>query len=183
MTDGQRMTLANSLAAKQLPNMSTKTKTKINKLPAGLPPLPPVPAGYDAWEYMGEAVSGITTPWASSYLDGLKDWCVIQDGTASGGYVRHFYIRAIKHPAPKPAAKGRKAVKTGIVHMDKAGRCWAHKGDDTKRVAVIELSDEAALIEQARNAACREKFMLHAEGERIARAVLESLGLIAKRRK
>jgi len=84
---------------------------------------------------------------------------------------------------PKPAAKGRKAVKAEIVHMDKDSRCWAHKGDDTKRVAVIELSDEAALLLQVQLAISAVHSGNQQEAIELSRAVLESLGLIAKRRK
>jgi len=152
--------------------MSTKTKTKIKKLPVKYRPLA-----------VGEIIR-ISDEW-KNFLGTWRPESKDDTYPMAGEPWRKTlvpYRRAIKHPAPKPAAKGRKAVKAGIVHMDKAGRCWAHAGNDTKRVAVIELSDEAALIEQVAAEIGRMRVSSASDWD-LARAGIRSIGLIAKRRK
>jgi len=91
--------------------MSTKTKTKIKKLPKCLPPLPPVPAGYDAWQYMGRGYVS-TKNECFAHASESTWWDIEKDDRAIGDICTTLhYIIPIKHPAPKPAAKGRKAVK------------------------------------------------------------------------
>lgn len=232
--------------------MSTKKQT-IKKLPKGLPPLPPVPAGYDAWEYMGTNWDNdgkpVGTPWTSAFKDCPwdKEWGITGQLIYSSDLKplgskhpdRHV-IRAIKHPAPKPAstneekiARALRMVAESRPSMSKLNRAerqkleasaratiagakpaakkaqavkavtlWTHpndiadinltplcfsrkfsvKGDNP--YAVLDVSDEAELIEQAAQAI--------SEVDRItprplvpndqARAVLESLGIIAKRK-
>lgn len=88
--------------------------TCINEIPAGLPALPAVPAGWDAWEYMGIAWrdNERPEPWthfqtsAPGYgwlFDGefTCDW---SGGKNPSGCPDGHYIRAVKLPA-KPKAK------------------------------------------------------------------------------
>lgn len=74
-----------------------------------------------------------------------------------------------------------KAVKAGLVHMDKAGRCWAYAGKDTKPVSVLDVSDPAALVEQAANTPVKG-FNQVFYGKECARAILANLGIIPKRK-
>lgn len=167
--------------------MSTKTKTKIKKLPERLPKLPFPPTGC-AWEYMGTRWRGS----ADNYIyihDTEHEWRH-SEGETSGGTCH--YCRAIKHPAPKPAAKGRKAVKavrmwTQREDMDDVNlapvcmsRTCAIKGDIA--YAVLDISDEAALIEQVA-AEIGHMRLSSASDWDSARAGLRAIGLIAKRRK
>jgi hypothetical protein len=157
----------------QLTNMSTKTKTK--KLPKGFPKLPPVPAGWDAWELCGwGGLTGRPVGRPFGHIEkGQASWVTwTSPACVSSGFQHRFYIRAIKHPAPKPAAKGRKAVKAIALHCE-----------DGKKFATINVSDEAALIEQAGNAIYHDRDNTGSNHQSQARAVLVSLGLIAKRRK
>jgi len=92
--------------------MSTKKQT-VKKLPKGLPPLPPVPAGYDAWEYV-EALSGIqNAPWTRLQSDGTWFEFIGFNGADIKPMLHEpncHCIRAIKRPAPKqPRAKAVKA--------------------------------------------------------------------------
>ncbi len=90
------------------------TKTKIKKLPKGLPELPPIPAGYDAWEYLGKGPIGrsLINEYADSCDDGDTSWSAYAGINQFEGDGCGHYIRAIKHPAPK-VAKKTKAVKDG----------------------------------------------------------------------
>jgi len=102
--------------------MSTKTKTKIKKLPANLPPLPPVPAGFKRWELCGWGglicAENSGTVWNSHYADVGTDsgWFseISHKGEARGN-PDVFYIRAIKHPAPKTAASAKVAAALAAV--------------------------------------------------------------------
>ena len=91
--------------------MSTK-KNKITKLPSELPPIPPVPDGWDSWELLGwgyQSKKPSTGPWAYIFTPLIK--CGWYDASGNlygkGEYMSvsemSFVIRAIKHPAPKPA--------------------------------------------------------------------------------
>jgi len=171
-------------------NMRTKTKTKIKKLPKGLPPLPPVPAGYDAWKLCGwgAKIKGqyITTS------KGDHDWDQLRSvETESMAYKELYYALAIKHPAPKPAAKGRKAVKArrmyssmvGLTSTHSFGLASKHSIPSDIPVAVLDISDESALLLQVQLAISAVHSGNQQEAIELSRAVLESLGLIAKRRK
>jgi len=66
----------------------------VKKLPKGLPPLPPVPAGFSAWEYAGKGP--LNTPIAmGSYLAGGQIW---EDPGQCDGDAGWHYIRAVKAP-------------------------------------------------------------------------------------
>lgn len=78
------------------------------KLPAGLPKLPPVPEGFDAWEYMGKGWAGECEH--SALLIHEKGEWVHWSGKCLGTQWAH-YIRAIKRPAKLKKPKQAKAVK------------------------------------------------------------------------
>lgn len=101
--------------------MTTTKKTKAVKLPAGLPKLPPVPEGFDRWEYMGKGWLGEPdAPWAWAYPKGLHTgitardhvWFVDLVNRRTGGDRLVHYIVAVRDPKPikRPAAKPSKAV-------------------------------------------------------------------------
>lgn len=75
----------------------------INEIPAGLPALPPVPAGWDAWEYMGKGWRS-QRPVAYGYCDSgnRAQWHVYNFISNSCGGSSFHYIRAVKLPAKKP---------------------------------------------------------------------------------
>jgi hypothetical protein len=176
--------------------MSTKTKTK--KLPAKwlLNKLPAAPDGY-AYEYKGQGPFRPRPDWLNAAISSSsrlksRGWL---EGDLAGDSEQHYFA-LIKHPAPKPAAKGRKAVKArrgwasyddNIIEVCLTGKWW---GDSPQnKCAVLDISDEAALIEQAaqsiaeyNTAPGKEVIRVPCDAS-IARVVLESLGLIAKRRK
>jgi hypothetical protein len=94
----------------------------INKIPAGLPDLPPVPAGWDAWEYMGLAWKSPSekSPWThyqpsvphEGWLFGgdlSYEVCGSPSGCSDG-----YYIRAVKHPAKPKRVRKAKATPTKI---------------------------------------------------------------------
>ncbi len=156
--------------------MSTKTKTKIKKLPAKwlLNKLPAAPDGY-SYEYKGQGPFRPRPDWLNAAISSSsrlksRGWL---EGDLAGDSEQHYFA-LIKHPAPKPAAKGSKAVK--------ARRCYMFdKHMQPKKVAVLDISDESALIEQVANALLTAPTKTDEVMQ--ARAVLVSLGLIAKRRK
>lgn len=82
------------------------------------------------------------------------------------------YRRAIKHPAPKPAAKVKKTkaikARSGFVDYGDASLVYLSKVKNTdtcgQKVKVIDVSDEAALIEQIKLAIYDERN--RQEGER-----------------
>jgi len=93
-----------------------------DKLPAVLPDLPPVPAGWDAWEYMGrEWDSGgpVGSPWGATIADSLDTTGWLRPSTnalfdpkeRNHGLNRLHYIRAVKLPAKKQAQKKAKPIR------------------------------------------------------------------------
>lgn len=87
---------------------------KIN-LPKGLPPLPPVPTGWDAWDLCGwgglkRKENG--TPWGTAVV-GSPCWNYGPEGHATG-FLKTYYIEAVKKPAPAPAKKAGRAEGPGL---------------------------------------------------------------------
>ncbi len=162
--------------------MSTKTKRKVAKLPKGLPKLPKPQDGFDTWEYMGRG-NEFNWPDGPGFTGavlhyGSKNWT--PDTGLCGLAENAHYIRAIKHPAPKVAKKA--AVK--------AVRMWANfdihsypaispnkQSTHPARACIIDVSDEAAMIEQGVSVITQDMGL-----NEVVRAVLESIGIIAKRK-
>jgi len=82
--------------------MKTEIKNKELELPPGLPELPPMPDGYDRWEYRGKTFRNITLGRVyEAYEDGeewfpMNYWPGLEYGSA-------HYIEAVKS-APIPVA-------------------------------------------------------------------------------
>lgn len=142
------------------------------KLPKGLPALPPVPVGWDAWEYMGQGWTGPVSPsqWWAVYEHGKwttywhKDW-------SPSGFPRIHYIRAIKRPAAKKAKGKRVVAKRGsciamgecfVLPADAAsvermteqvarGICASHTGDPD-RYDLLGASGKVAYLDLAKHA-------------------------------
>ena len=162
--------------------MSTNTKRKGAKLPKGLPSLPPVPEGYDAWEYVGIGWSGYAKHYAWHHKT-IKRW-TLSYGMATGNTALH-YIRAIKHPAPKVAKKAE--VKAVIHHFPittSGEAAFRSTEDDAKEYpfALLNVSDQAALIIQAGNAIYYDRDNHGSDHQKQARAVLVSLGIIHQKK-
>lgn len=83
----------------------SRADTKAKKLPAGLPPLPPVPEGFDGWEYMGKGWVSAEPVAYGAFKPGYTDW-VVHKSSQSAGSLIHHYIRAIIGiRAPKKGAR------------------------------------------------------------------------------
>lgn len=181
--------------------MSTKTKKKLT-LPKGLPTLPPIPKGFDAWEYMGkgplkvdlikEYASCVGQEGISWISPGVNQW----DGGGSG-----YYIRAIKRRAPAKKQPKAKSVKARRMWCDTRGlkQSWSEihfldaqehprNPDTSTLVAVLDISNPDALVEQSANAIAEYNTAPGKEVVRvacdvaIAKLVLKSLGIIPKRK-
>lgn len=171
--------------------MSTKTKThKTMKLPKDLPPLPPIPYGFDAWEYVGLGKSGsnhLMYKVVSFIGPDSIGWANVMN-CYSGNEQDSHYIVAVKHPAPSKKQPKAKAVKARIWHRDVtrpiASGEKVRLGPNTLRCAVLDLYDQRGLIEQATQGILMElgDYIGSATAEIAARAVLESLGIIPKRK-
>lgn len=74
-------------------------------LPQGLPPLPPVPEGFDRWIDRGTKWGAECATYASTPLDAkfAGEWVVHHDDPAHGSPVHH-YIEAVREPA-EPSAQ------------------------------------------------------------------------------
>lgn len=104
--------------------MSTKTKKKLT-LPKGLPPLPAVPEGYSAWEYMGlnwKSSGPVGAPFGACYGTLDATWYERASAKELGretdalDYDHHCHIiRAIKRPAPANKQPKAKAVKANFI--------------------------------------------------------------------
>ena len=110
--------------------MSTK-KNKITKLPDGIK-LPPLPKGFNQWELCGWGgllcAEHDGTVWNSHYkglYDGAEWFSPISHTGEARGNPSVFYIRAIKHPAPKPAAKVKKTKAMSEVTRLREAIRWA----------------------------------------------------------
>lgn len=74
------------------------------KLPKGLPPLPPVPAGYCRWKYMGmgwDSCGPVQHPWAGTYDSG-EHWQVWSGERGTASNFQTHYIVAVRDPKPAP---------------------------------------------------------------------------------
>lgn len=87
----------------------SRATTKPAKLPAGLPALPPVPAGYSRWEYKGKGWTSdgavVGAPWSCASR-GDKAFVIFPQSWKAFGFADGFYIVAVRDP--KPAAKPSK---------------------------------------------------------------------------
>lgn len=172
-------------------------------LPKGLPALPPVPAGFDAWEYHPRFKSNgpVGAPWGvcddlAEYL--FRNW----NSTISGlghpsdstvGNCDH-YIVAIKRPAKLKQPKQAQAVKAkrvyGIfsepetIHVTKKGAKYFAGFQAPKVTSLLVLPADAASVGRMREhiAGALEPYAKFPEVA--ANAVLASLGITsAKGRK
>lgn len=161
--------------------MSTKTKThKTMKLPKGLPEFPPVPDGFDSWEYMGMGKIPAYSAGPAGYTLGHTGVWNVEWGYKGACESLH-YIRAVKHPAPAKKQPKAKAVK--------AVRCISCIKGEPVPVAVLDVSNPDALVEQAAIAIGESLGGWHDLNENdkdfnraSARAALISLGIIPKRK-
>lgn len=70
--------------------------------PANLPPLPPVPPGFDHWEYRGTHWNASGVKYALGW-PGWLDWSVMPSAVHPSGSGCH-YIEAVREPAKEPIA-------------------------------------------------------------------------------
>ena len=78
--------------------MSTKLE-----MPDNLPLLPPVPEGYDRWEYRGRGASGLERYAYFCCEVGHLDWRVqVKTDLPSNGVPSYHYIEAVKDEPQKP---------------------------------------------------------------------------------
>ena len=89
-------------------------------VPLGLPPLPPVPEGYDRWEYRGlgwesdgEVVYGCAEPGDKDWGESDVDWDKPHE---SAGISDFHYIEAIKDTPPPPNNATRDDI---LFHLDR----------------------------------------------------------------
>lgn len=149
--------------------MSTKTKKKLT-LPKGLPKLPSVPDGYDAWEYMGigkkEGIPNLSGFASIAYWPDkpTREWDIDLMGWLEGTLTDAHYCRAIKRPAP---AKKKAAKNVGQLnekeaeHFQRALQRGAKKQPKAKAVKAVsayantdltEFSTDWAIISEGHNA-------------------------------
>jgi len=163
--------------------MSTKKQTvKKLTLPKGLPPLPLVPNGYDAWEYAGMGETGSSHLFGKmvSFLapNGENEWAN-PDVVYSGNEDDSHYIVAVKKPIKRPAPKQprAKAVKAVTVCASRAGEIF---GDND--IYCLRVIDIEAAIEQAAKTRVAGFTDAVTHGKVAAREILASLGIIPKRK-
>lgn len=107
--------------------------------PEGLPPFPPVPEGFDAWEYRG-------TGWESEkayygFYNGEEWDTSLGEAKASGVYAFH-YIEPVKRPVqppvmqdnlpPLPAGTVYLGLGETIINPEKLKASWSKNSDDRK---------------------------------------------------
>lgn len=80
-------------------------------LPPGLPPLPPVPAGFDRWIDRGTDWEAKCATYACIPLDGSfsGEWLTHYDAPAHGSPTHH-YIEAVRDPAESPQGRAIKSI-------------------------------------------------------------------------
>ena len=64
-------------------------------LPQGLPPLPPVPEGFDRWVYRGVAWDSTEFTTFASFAENDGQWCIVED-YKPGAYIHHHYAEALR---------------------------------------------------------------------------------------
>ena len=89
-------------------------------VPDGLPPLPPVPEGYDRWEYRGMGWESDKPVLYGCAEAGDKDWGSPLDPQKNlhipNGTSYFHYIEAVKDPTPPPPAHKPVEI-TGIIDV------------------------------------------------------------------
>lgn len=168
------------------------TKTKKMKLPAWFPPLPPVAAGFDAWQYKGQGYQSKRPECFAHASQECPWWDVETNVLAIGKQCTSLhYIVAVKLPKLAKKRPRAMAVNARLMWLCDDGILWA--GNATKPngrwIYTIKKSDVSALVEQAAIALGKslggwsdlnknDKDFNRAS----ARTVLSSLGIIPKRK-
>lgn len=90
------------------------SRSTTKPLPANLPKLPPVPAGYTGWEYMGMGWSsggrGVGAPWAITHPEHVN-WTTRPGRMPAMGSTQWFYVRAVKRTAKASAQSEKKGTR------------------------------------------------------------------------
>jgi hypothetical protein len=80
-------------------------------LPPNLPPLPPVPEGFDRWEYRGMGWEKPTArTFAVSYAPDYRNWKVVANKEPQGANWCH-YLEAVREPAKDQPASGTRSLR------------------------------------------------------------------------
>lgn len=95
-------------------------------LPDNLPPLPPIPPGFDRWEYRGRGweksnVPAFASTWVNPPTEGLRQWYDEREDDANGCDDTH-YIEAVREPAKDQPAQCPDCVQ-GYVQETGFDRC------------------------------------------------------------
>jgi hypothetical protein len=128
--------------------MSTPTK-----LPAGLPALPPVPDGYDRWEYKGLGYKGSRfEPYAHCNLI-PDEWIMGGSSGGANGVSSLYYIVAVRDakPAKKATKKKAKRVKVRVgrvIGSRTVGLCSEMSSSSRVLVIPFDAASREAIVEQ-----------------------------------
>lgn len=138
------------------------------KLPKNLPPLPPVPDGYDRWKLCGWGgliMDADGTPWGCAWLR-ASDWNVENQTKYNAiGSKSLYYIVAVRDPKPAPtirkfrkvaAPKPRKGrvvaskLATSDYHLNGSGLLLLARGNANAAypIPVFLLSADSASVER-----------------------------------
>lgn len=158
------------------------------KLPKGLPKLPPVPDGYDAWKLCGwgklnhHQTHG--RPWNScSATSG--EWPPTNAGSGMpSGFRDRYYILAVKRPAktPKHARKGRVVARMSKQFAGAINDDFSLIGGAVP-VAILPADAESVerMVEQVKTVFFRNPPISPTFGAGdMARAVLAAIGIASK---
>ena len=101
----------------------------MNTIPDFLPPLPPVPEGFDRWEYLGEAAKNRYNFafWCPAHRMN-EPWKLADTILPSAGVKGYYYIEAVKDSTTSKAAADLRAA----------------LGDDEPRIAPLHANPAAA---------------------------------------
>ncbi len=182
---------------------SGSTKGGGTMIPPGLPELPPVPEGFERWEYRGMGISGLRNyAYLCDEYDEIK-WKVLSGKLPSIGIAQYHYLEAITSPqvdAPETAVslllKAAESAKAGqhdeADKLIEAARVEIEAAEpagtpDTDAVEATEqriwedyyhaMVDHARTLELSRNAERAEK----REWQRRAEAATKALSAILDR--
>lgn len=122
--------------------------------PEGLPPYPPVPEGFDQWEYRGLGWDNGRTPCVFSHFKSPGPWHVDDSGEGSpvgnGNCPSLHYIEAVKAPAPKPVdpPSGQGESKTPLEQLKAKWDChfYPQKVIDQLETALAEKTAEVGRL-------------------------------------